>query len=59
MSGAAPGSQPEYLLQAQLIFVEAFKAAMESEGADYGNIPNYTDIQPQIQLNKVLGQKAS
>jgi len=23
------------------------------------DIPNYTDIQPQIQLNKVLAQKAS
>ena len=41
MSGAAPGSQPEYLIHAQLIFesVEAFKAALESEGADYGGHP--------------------
>jgi uncharacterized protein (TIGR02118 family) len=62
LSGAAPGSQPEFLVQAHLLFesIEAFKAAMESEGAEImADIPNYTDIQPQIQVNKVLAQQAS
>ena len=62
LSGGAPGTQPEFLVQAQLHFesVEAFEAAMESEGPEImADIPNYTDIQPQIQVNRVLAQQAS
>jgi uncharacterized protein (TIGR02118 family) len=62
LSGGAPGMEPEFLVQAQLLFesIEAFKAAMESEGAEImADIPNYTDVQPQIQVNKVLAQQPS
>ena len=62
LSGGAPGSQPEFLVQAHLTFesVEAFEAAMESEGPEIlADIPKYTDLQPQIQVNKVLAQQAS
>ena len=59
LSGGAPGSEAEFLIQAHLTFesVEAFEAAMASEGAEImADIPNYTDIQPRIQVNKVLAQ---
>jgi uncharacterized protein (TIGR02118 family) len=61
LSGGAPGTEPEFLVQAQLIFesVEAFNAAMETEGAEImAEIPKYTDIHPQIQVNRVLAQQA-
>jgi uncharacterized protein (TIGR02118 family) len=62
LSGGTPGTDPEFLVQAHLLFesIEAFKAAMESEGAEImADIPKYTDIQPQIQVNKVLAQQAA
>jgi uncharacterized protein (TIGR02118 family) len=61
LSGAAPGSEAEFLIQGFLTFesVEAFEAALASEGAEImADIPNYTDIQPRIQVNKVLAQQA-
>ena len=48
-------------MQAQLFFesVEAFNAAMETEGAEImAEIPKYADIQRQIQVNEVLAQQA-
>lgn len=48
-------------MQAQLIFesVEAFNAAMETEGVEImAEIPKYTGVQPQIQVNKALAQQA-
>ena len=57
----APGSEAEFLIQGHLTFesVEAFEAAMASDGAEImADIPNYTDIQPRIQVNKVVAQQA-
>ena len=47
------------MIQASLTMVslEAFQAAMASVGAAImSDIKNYTDIQPHIQVNKILGQ---
>ena len=55
LSGGAPGSEAEFLIQGYLHFesVEAFEAALASEGAEImADIPNYTDIQPQFQVSE-------
>lgn len=62
LSGGAPGSEAEFLIQGHLTFesVEAFEAAMASEGAEImADIPHYTNIQPRIQVNKVLAQQSA
>jgi uncharacterized protein (TIGR02118 family) len=54
-----PGAPPEFMIQATLTLesVEAFQAAMATVGpAIMADIKNYTDIQPHIQVNKILGQ---
>lgn len=61
LSGGLPGSEAEFLIQGHLTFesVDAFEAAMASDGAEImADIPNYTDIQPRIQVNKVVAQQA-
>lgn len=61
MAGAAPGSPAEFAMQAHLLFesAEAFQAAMAAEGASImADIPNYTDIQPHIQINQILAEQA-
>jgi uncharacterized protein (TIGR02118 family) len=56
LSGAEPGSRPTYIAMGHLYFdsVEAFQAAFgphaESAAAD---IPNFTDIQPTMQISQV------
>jgi uncharacterized protein (TIGR02118 family) len=60
IAGGLPGTDAEFLIQAFLTFesVEAFERAMASEGAEIlADIPNYTSIQPRIQVNKMLAQE--
>lgn len=62
LGGGAPGSPAEFMIQAHLVFetLEAFEAAMASVGAQImADIANYTDIQPRIQINKVIGESAA
>lgn len=57
LGGMAPGSPAEYVIQAHLLFenVEGLQAGMGTEApAILADIPNYTDIQPVIQINQVL-----
>ena len=59
IGAGTPGAAPEFMIQASLTFasLEAFEAAMAAEGpAIMGDIQNYTDIRPHIQVNKVLGE---
>jgi len=59
LAGGAPGSPAEFMIQAHLVFenVEAFETAMASVGPRImADIANYTDIQPHIQINKVLSE---
>ena len=56
LSGAAPGSRATYLLMAHLYFdsVAAFQTAFGPHVQTImGDIPNFTDIQPTIQISEV------
>ncbi|MGZ6221677.1 MAG: EthD family reductase [Syntrophales bacterium] len=56
LGGAEPGSRATYIIMFHLYFdsVEAFQAAFGPHApAIMGDIPNYTDIQPTIQVSKV------
>jgi uncharacterized protein (TIGR02118 family) len=56
LGGAEPGSRPIYVAMGHLYFdsVEAFQSAF-GPNADsiMGDVPNYTDIQPTIQISEV------
>ena len=56
VSGAQPGSKPAYITVCHLHFdsVEAFNAAFAPHAATImQDIPNYTDVEPLIQLNEL------
>ena len=56
ISGAAPGSRSTYVAMGHLYFdsVEAFQTAFGPHAdAIMADIPNYTDIQPIIQISEV------
>lgn len=60
LGGPLPGSSPEFTIQASILFesVEAFQAALLAEGpALMADIPNFTDIQPRVQVNKILAEQ--
>jgi len=57
IGGLMPGTPAEYMMQAHILFssVEGLQAGMAAEGASIlADIPNYTDLQPQIQVNQVV-----
>jgi uncharacterized protein (TIGR02118 family) len=56
LAGAEPGSRPAYLIMFHIHFdsVEAFQTAFGPHAqAIMGDIPNYTNIQPTIQISEV------
>ena len=56
MGGGQPGSKPAFVAMAHLLFdsVEEFQGAFAPHADEImGDIPNYTDIQPTIQLSEV------
>jgi len=56
VAGGAPGTQPAYAVMCHLSFdtVEAFQAAFAPHAATImADIPNYTAIQPVIQISEV------
>ncbi len=56
LGGAQPGSRPSFAAMAHLSFdsVDAFQSAFGPHAeAIMGDIPNYTDIEPIIQINEV------
>jgi len=56
MSGATPGSRPAFVAMGHLYFdsVEAFQTAFGPHAqAIMADIPNYTDIEPTIQISEV------
>jgi uncharacterized protein (TIGR02118 family) len=56
ISGAAPGSQPEFLVITQLRFdsVESFQSAFGPHAAAVtGDLPNFCGEPPTIQINDV------
>ena len=55
--GLAPGTPAKYQIQANLNFptLEAMQAAVGAEGpALMADVPNYTDVQPEVHVYKVL-----
>ncbi len=56
LSGVEPGSRATYVAMVHLYFdsVEAFQTAFGPHAESImGDIPNYTDIQPTIQISEV------
>jgi len=56
LAGGAPGSSPAYVAMGHLLFesVDAFQAAFGPHAATImADIPNYTAIQPVIQISEV------
>jgi uncharacterized protein (TIGR02118 family) len=57
VAGGAPGERPPFVAVGYLFFasVDDFQAAFGPHAAEImGDIPNYTDIQPVIQISDVL-----
>ena len=56
LAGGAPGTPPPYILLCHLMFdsVEAFQTSFGVHGpAIMGDIPNYTNTQPTVQIGEV------
>jgi uncharacterized protein (TIGR02118 family) len=57
VAGVAPGSPAAYACVASLAFAtpEGLREALAAHGAEImGDIPNYTDIEPVIQVSEIL-----
>ncbi len=56
LAGGAPGSRPTFIAMGHLYFdsLEAFQKAFGPHAKEImADIPNYTDIQPTIQISEV------
>ena len=56
LGGGAPGSPPSFVAMGHMLFdsVEAFQGAFGAVAGDImADIPNYTDIQPVLQISDV------
>ena len=61
LAGGAPGSGPTYIGMCALYFdsVEAFQTAFAPHAKEImGDIPNYTDLQPVIQISEVVVERS-
>lgn len=57
LAGGAPGSGPVFVAMSHIFCdsVEAFQAGFGPHAKEIlGDIPNYTDLQPQIQISEVV-----
>jgi uncharacterized protein (TIGR02118 family) len=57
VAGGAPGAPAPFVYVAHLYFnsVADFQKAIGAHGTEImGDIPNYTDIQPQIQISEIV-----
>ena len=56
IGGLAPDQPPAYVVMGYLVFEtpEALQSGLAAHGAEImGDIPNYTNLQPQIQINRI------
>jgi uncharacterized protein (TIGR02118 family) len=56
LAGGAPGAPPTYVAMGHFLFESPaeFQAAMTPHGAELmGDVPNYTNVQPIIQISDV------
>jgi uncharacterized protein (TIGR02118 family) len=57
ISGMPPGSQPPYLTVGYLVFnsmKDLQKAFVPLGGELHDDIPNFTNVEPQIQINEII-----
>jgi uncharacterized protein (TIGR02118 family) len=57
LAGGAPGAPAPYVCIGQVYFdsVDAFQKGMSTHGKEImADIPNYTDIAPQIQISEIV-----
>lgn len=58
VAGGAPGSAAPYVAIGHVYFnsLDGFQKGMGQHGKEIlGDIPNYTDIPPQMQISEILG----
>jgi uncharacterized protein (TIGR02118 family) len=58
MGGGAPGAPAPFVAVGHVYFnrLEDFQKGMGTHGQEImGDVPNYTNIQPQIQINEIIG----
>ncbi len=58
IAGGAPGTPAPFVAIGHLYFdtLSDFQAGIAAHGGELmGDIPNYTDIQPQIQISEIVG----
>jgi uncharacterized protein (TIGR02118 family) len=58
VAGGAPGAPAPYVAIGHVYFpsVEGFQKGMGQHGKEImGDIPNYTNIKPQIQISEIMG----
>lgn len=58
VAGGAPGAPAPFVYVAQLYFnsIADFQKAIGTHGKEImGDVPNYTNIQPQIQISEIIG----
>ena len=58
LAGGAPGSAEPFACIGYLYFksLEEFQKAMKAHGAELmGDVPNFTTIQPEVQISEVVG----
>jgi uncharacterized protein (TIGR02118 family) len=56
LAGGAPGSAPTYIAIGHLLFdsVEAFESAFAPHAPEIlADVPNYTNVQPILQINQI------
>lgn len=56
LGGGAPGSPPQFAAAAHMTFdsLDAFQGAIAAHGAELmGDVPNFTSIQPVIQISEI------
>lgn len=61
LAGGAPGSEPLYVGRSDIFCesVESFQAAFGAHAKEImGDIPNYTDISPVIQVSEVVVERS-
>ena len=61
LSGRAPGSPPAFVAMCAFICasLEGYQAAMQAHGGEVrGDIANYTDIVPVVQLSEVVVERS-
>ena len=58
MAGGAPGAPAPYVAIGHVCFnsLDGFQKGMGQHGKEImGDVPNYTNIQPQIQISEIIG----